>query len=224
MNTVIFIGQTLFLSIISLIALRMGVQAATAYAAVLTLLANLFVQKQIVLFGLEATASDALAIGITLTLNLMQEFYGRKAARNGLIASFLCAGVYAFLTLFHLKYQPSPSDSLNVHFIALLAAAPRIIGASLISFLISGFLDYYLFQIFKKIFRSRFLFFRNYGSIALSQAVDTLLFSFLGLYGLVSHLGQIIVVSYAIKSVALLLTSPAVWFSKKLLHYPTLKL
>jgi uncharacterized integral membrane protein (TIGR00697 family) len=56
---------------------------------------------------------------------------------------------------------------------------------------------------------------RNYGSLIVSQAVDTVLFSFLGLYGIVSDISDIIFASYIIKILAILLATPFVAFARK---------
>jgi hypothetical protein len=55
---------------------------------------------------------------------------------------------------------------------------------------------------------------RNYGSVIVSQLFDTVAFTLLGLYGLVDHIGQIMLVSYSIKVIALLLCSPFLLLSR----------
>ena len=52
-------------------------------------------------------------------------------------------------------------------------------------------------------------------TLLISQALDTILFSFLGLYGVVQELGSVIVVSYLVKCAVILLTS----FSTRVVKY-----
>jgi uncharacterized PurR-regulated membrane protein YhhQ (DUF165 family) len=47
-----------------------------------------------------------------------------------------------------------------------------------------------------------------------TQLLDTILFSLLGLYGLVANIWQIIIISYLIKLFAIGIATPLVGFSK----------
>jgi uncharacterized integral membrane protein (TIGR00697 family) len=169
---------------------------------------NLFVTKQIVLFGFCATASDALGVGATLCLNLLQEYYGKQAARTAIWVSFACALFYVAITALHLAYVPSTEDATQTHFMALFSPMPRIIGASLISYLITQMTDFYLFGYLRTCWSTKFIVLRNTTSVAITQLIDTLLFSFLGLYGMIENIGSIIIVSYAIKLLIIALSVP----------------
>lgn len=65
-----------------------GKGALTTWIALVSLMANLFVLKQIDLFGFNATASDVFAVGSLLGLNLLQEKFGREAAQRAIWVSF----------------------------------------------------------------------------------------------------------------------------------------
>jgi queuosine precursor transporter len=216
-NELLFLIQSFLMGSITLFMIWFGRDASSSLTAVLVVLANVFVRKQITLLGLNATASDVLAIGLAFNLNLLQEYYGKQAARRSIIISFFCAVIYAILSQVHLWYRASMFDVMQEHYVHLLGATPRIIAASIISFTASGLIDYWLFGFFKKLCGSRFLIIRNYGSISIAQAVDTVLFSFLGLYGLMTNLGQIMLVSYTVKLMAIALTGPFSWLSRKII-------
>jgi len=68
---------------------------------------------------------------------------------------------------------------------------------------------------FKYYCANRYLVARNYASIAITQLVDTVLFSFLGLYGIIHNITSIIIVSYAIKLLAVVIATPFVAISHK---------
>lgn len=217
MNEILLCAHIAIISLAALGALRLGKEALTSYVCILSILCNFFVTKQITLFGLTATASDALAIGTVLGLNLLQEYFGKQAARLAIWLSFASGLLYIIMAQCHLYYKPSAFDTSDAHFFALLSPMPRIIIASLCTYLIAQRFDYYLFGVFKKIFPQTNFVLRNYCSAALSQLLDTILFSFLGLYGLVDSIIPIIIISYAIKLCVIIGTGPFLWFTKKII-------
>lgn len=217
-NELIFISYAFFVSSAALFASLRSKEHLIALVSIQAILVNLFVTKQIYLFGLAATASDALAIGITFCLNLLQEYYGRESAQHALRISFFCMLFYIALSLLHLAYKPHNLDSAHPHFVALLTPMPRIIIASLVVYYIVQYLDIRLFGLLKEHFSDRYLTARSAFSIATTQLLDTILFSFLGLYGIVSNIGQIIIVSYTIKLAVIAITAPFMALSRHIRH------
>lgn len=101
---------------------------------------------------------------------------------------------------------------------------PRIVIASFSVYLFVQMLDYYLYGLLKKIYNEKHLVLRNYFSIALCQLIDTVLFSFLGLYGLVENVWHIIFISYTIKLMSIIIATPFVSLSRtvyKMTHNTT---
>ena len=113
MNELILLGYCITVASGALGALRFGKEGLIGFICVQVLLVNLFVLKQINLFGYTATASDALAVGITLSLNILQEYYSKKTALLAIWISFYCAVFYALFSLFHLAYTPALSDFIE---------------------------------------------------------------------------------------------------------------
>jgi len=216
MNTLIFLAQTSIIGISALIALQLGKEALVAFICTQCVLANLFVTKQITLFGFNATASDAFTIGAVLGLNLLQEYYGKNITKKAVWISFFILIFYAIMSQIQLIFVPSSFDVNQPHFYAILYAMPRITVASFSVYLFVQHLDRILYGYLKKLFNNEYLVARNYLSIGLCQLVDTILFSFLGLYGIVQNLGSIILISYTIKMVALFMTTPFLMMAKKL--------
>lgn len=216
MNELIFF---LYLTIVggtALAAVRMGKEALVAFICVQWVLANLFVTKQITLLGLNATAADALAVGATLCLNLLQEYFGRSITQKAIYISFGATIFYMALSLLQVLYCPSPIDTAHEHFCALLMPMPRIIFASLFVYLLVQQLDYRFYGFLKERFTSLPMVIRNYISVSITQLIDTVLFSFLGLYGIIGNVGEIIMVSYMIKLAVILLAAPFVSLSRYL--------
>ena len=208
------INILLFLSSCALIAgfawwfCYLGLGALTAWMAMLSLIANLFVLKQIHLFGFNATASDIFAIGGILSLNLLREKFGQAAAQRAIWISFACLLFFVLMAQVHLLYLPSQFDTTQLSYEQILSASPRLLNASLTTFLIVDQFDSHLYGTLRKRFPAVSIIFISAFSVAISQLLDTLLFSILGLYGSVQAIVEIITISYCIKLFAIINTVP----------------
>ena len=201
LNVIIFFLQTFGVMWAVMGAARMGKEALVSLSVLLPILANLFVLKQTTLLGWNVTCSDAFAIGSIFGLNLLQQAYGQEEAKRMIWISFFGMVFFALMSQVHLFYQPSSYDVNHTHFAALLGVAPRLLVASLMTFFIVQQLDVRLFRALKGIK------YRMTLSLLVSQAFDTLLFSLLGLYGIVEELASIIIVSYLVKCSVILCTT-----------------
>lgn len=187
-------------------AARHGKSSLIALIALQGVLANLFVVKQMSLFGFSVTCSDVFSIGGILALNLLQEYYGRESAKLAVKISLVCLSFFAVMSQFHLLYLPIGSDP----FIPIFSSTPRIVIASIGVFYLVQQVDVRLFGLLKGRLALRMA-----GSMLITQLLDTGLFSFFGLYGLVESLFDIIVVSYLVKCLIIAASSTLVAFSKK---------
>ncbi len=213
-NELIFFGHALLISSASLIALQLGPSALISFVSTCCILANLFVIKQVTLFGLSATGSDAFTIGAVLGLNMLQEYYGKDQARSAIAINFFLLVLYAIMSQIHLVYIPSSADIMHEHFSCICSPMPRIVIASFTVYLITQYCDYLLYGFLKTYWKNRFLLLRNYASLIVTQLLDTVLFTILGLYGLVDNVWHIMLVSYIIKLCAIAVTTPFIAMSK----------
>jgi uncharacterized integral membrane protein (TIGR00697 family) len=216
-NEIIFIFHSGVIALSALVALSLGPLALSAFVCIQCLLANIFVIKQINLFGFNATCSDVFTIGATFGLNLLQEYYGKETAKRTIWINFFLLIFYTIVSQIHLYYTPSLYDTTQTHFQPLLMLMPRIVIASFLVYLTSQMCDYAVYGFLKRLLVDRYLLTRNYLSIAFCQLVDTVLFSLLGLYGIVHNIGEVIVVSYAIKLLSLILMVPFMVFSLRII-------
>lgn len=198
------------------VALRLGKTSLILLFCLQVLLANLFVIKQITLFSFHVTCSDVYTIGSILTLNLLQEYFGKKAAKEATILLFISTLFFIGMSQAHLLYHPSQHDTSQLAFKAILDVSPKIMIISiLISFFIAR-LDVELFAHLK-----RFNFFKERLSSRFSvltlftQFLDTCLFTFIALGSIVAHPGHILLVSFLTKVVIIASMSPALYFFKK---------
>ncbi|MFC1845533.1 queuosine precursor transporter [Candidatus Dependentiae bacterium] len=213
MNELIFLAQTLFVSTACLAATRLGKEALVALICLLGVLSNLFVIKQITLFGLHVTAADAFSVGALLGLNLLQEYFGKGIAKKTVWICFFILLLYTGFAQIHLWFLPSLWDTAHPHFQSLFQFAPRITTASLLVYLFVQHLDRYLYAKLQDRFGQSYLLTRNYILLMFSQLVDTVLFSFLGLWGIVESVTHVIVISYLVKLVAIFVATPFVKLS-----------
>jgi queuosine precursor transporter len=214
MNEYIFIAHTIIIAAFALGSLALGRSALVAFVCICCIIANLFVVKQITLFGLTATCADAFTVGATIGLNLLQEYFGKEIAKKTIWINFFLLIFYALLSQIHLFYIPTIADTAQQHFLPLLSLMPRIVVASFTVYLFTQMADYYLYGILKKTFHDKYIIIRNYASIALCQLLDTVLFSFLGLYGIIEDIWQVIIISYIIKLISIIIATPFVGFSR----------
>lgn len=218
-NELIFLLSIVFVACSTIYALYLCPAALMALVSLQVVLMNLFVTKQIMLFGFNATSSDVLGIGAVLGINLLREYCGSSAARTSVIISFLAVGFYTIISWLLLGYAPSVYDTQQPHFIALLQPMPRILLASLFVYILVQTLEYKLYDILQKKFNGKYFIFRNYSVVLFTQLLDTVLFSYLGLYGIVDNLTEIIIISYAIKAVTIICMTPLLVLCKKILDW-----
>lgn len=216
MNEIFFLCHIGLVVLFVLASLRLGRGALIAMIALQAVLANLFVVKQIFLFGFCVTCSDVFAIGSILSLNLLQEYFGKESGRLASRVSFFLLLFFALVSQVHLLYIPSPSDGTHLAFTTILSSSPRIILASIATFYLVQQFDLRFFPLLKGP-----LFLRVGMALVASQLLDTVLFSFLGLYGLVSSLFDVMLLSFLIKCIIIGLSSPFVALSKRVVkHVP----
>lgn len=214
MNEIVFIAQTLLIIGFALGALRLGRSALIAWVAIQALIANLFVLKQITLFGFDVTASDAFAIGSLLGLNFLQEYFTKDDAQKATWVCFFCMIFFTLVAQLHLLYQPSVHDLTQPAFTAILSQSPRLLLASLSVFFIVQQIDIRFFAFLKEKLPAVGFAVRTGIALTFSQLLDTCLFSFVGLYGIVASVFDVILMSFAIKLLVILCSTSVLRWAK----------
>lgn len=219
MNELLFFSHLALIALFTLTLLKLGKEALFSGLILFSLLANLFLLKQITLFGLHVTSSDLFAVGYLLILNLVQEFYGPASAKNGTLLSLLFSLLFLGFSKIHLAYQPSDFDSLHPHFNALLSPLPRLVICSLLSFTFTQFLDIAFFSYLRKKSEGKLFTLRLCISLFAAEAIDTLFFSFTALLDQVGAIDHVILFALLLKFFATLLLIPFTLFAKKIGRY-----
>lgn len=181
MNELIFIGFVLVLMGINLLAFRKGVMYMYILIALYTLMMNIFVVKQFNLFGLAVTGGNALYGAIFLLTDLLSEHHGEKKAVKSVKIGFSVMLLFVLFTQVLIWFEPNSYDYANEGILTLFSVTPRILAGSLLAYFIAQRLDIFLYQKIKTLTKGKYLFLRNNGSTIVSQLVDTLIFTAVGL-------------------------------------------
>lgn len=217
MNEILFFIHISLLIGLGLVATKFGKEALMSFSALQALLANLFIQKQTYLFGLEVTCTDPYSIGSFLTANLVQEYYGKESAKKLMYINFFLLATFALMAKLHLYYIPSIHDTAHPSFFQILNNSPRIIIASFSVFFFVQKLDVELFSRLRARYFPNSLFMSLFASLIITQVLDTTLFTFLALYGIAGSLWHIIIMSLSVKILVIFLMAPFSRSTKKVI-------
>lgn len=210
MNELIFFLHLLIVILFSFAARRLGKMAVFSFIIVQSILANLFVIKQMELCGFTVTCSDVYAVGSIIALNVLQEDYEKIDAQRAVGLSFFFLLFFAAGSFIHLLYVPSAGDTAHLAYARILESTPRIVVASIVTTFIVQLIDVQFFAFLKEKFTKTSFAIRASVSVTVAQILDTALFTFLGLYGLVDSPWDVFWVSLVLKliiSAVLLITS-----------------
>lgn len=199
MNELIFFLHVVSLVFFLWIAGRFQEKGLIVCVALQAVLANVFVSQQMVFAGLTVTCSDPFSVGSILGLNLLQERFGRESAKSAIRLSFFSLFFFVAMAHLHLLYRPLPEDPVAGAFSEIFSASWRIFLSSAAVFYLVQRADVLLYGwLQKRLGPSARLFL----SLFISQTLDTVLFSFLGLYGMVEEIGHVILMSLSVKLAA----------------------
>ena len=207
-NILLFFFGSLFTAGFAVWAYRFSRELLAGTAILLPVLANLFVLKQINLFGLNATATDILTVGSCFAVNLFHEAYGKEAAIRLIQAMLMALAFTAVIAQVMLWYEPSTHDYMHDVYYQLLSVSHRIFGTSLLVFYISQRLNIGLYRLIRDRFSTLSLPIVNIVALGLTQLVDTALFTTLALQGIASEVFQIFCISYSVKLASIILFVP----------------
>lgn len=156
-----------------------GLQGLYAYNIIATILANIQVLK-VAKFGL---APEPVALGtvtfatIFLVSDIITEHYGKKAAQKSVWLSFSAQIIVMVMMLLTLGHSPEVGDVGHCAMENLFLPAPRLVVASLTSFVISLLLEIWLFQAISNLTKAKYLWLRTSVSTIFAALIDNVLFS-----------------------------------------------
>ena len=220
-NELLFVISVLvYLGSVLLLYRLFGKNGLFAFAIFGTLLGNIAVCKCIDLFGLSTTAGNVLYASTFLVTDILSEKYGKKEARKAVLYSFSVMLLWLLGTQLILFFTPNANDYVNDSLLTVFGLVPRITIASLTGFICSQNIDVFLYHfIWKKTGDDKSkLWLRNNGSTLISQAVDTVLFTFLAFWGTypTDVFFSILVTTYLFKAVVAIVDTPFIYLARKI--------
>lgn len=225
-NEILFILFTLFLLSLSLIAFRYGKSYIFVLIAIYSLLMNIFVLKQFNLFGLVVTGGNALYGAMFLLTDILTEHYGKREAFKAVWIGFLTSAMFVISTQILLTFTVNEFDFAQPHLVALFGLAPRILFGSMLAFIISQSFDVWAFNKIRQLTNNKYLWLRNNGSTLISQFIDTMIFTAVGLTafvwspfaGIISTdlFWSVAFATYIIKIIVAFLDTPFIYLSYKI--------
>ena len=191
-----------------------------SYIAVSIVLMNIFVMKQVNVFGLEATLGNIMYASLFFATDLLSEHYGHKKAQKAVRLGFFAAIFAGLMVQFSVHYAPSEFDFAQESFFTLFTLTPRIVVASLFTYLVSTNLDIWIYHLIKHRTGEKMLWLRNNVSTVISQLVDSFLFTYLAFYGHFQVLHEVALFTFIIKMIVAFMDTPFLYLSKMAMFEP----
>lgn len=218
-NNLLWVGFTLIaLSLTTLVYRFFGKFGLYAIIVALVITANIQVVKTVQIFGLVATLGNVLYASIFFATDILSEVYGRKAARRGVWLGFIGMALMTLWMQFGLKFIPHASDFSQESLETIFGLMPRIAAGSMVAYLVSQHHDVWAFLFWKNKTKGRFLWLRNNASTMVSQAIDSIIFCSIALWGLfdTSTWLQILATTYLLKLLVAAIDTPFIYLAKRL--------
>lgn len=158
--------------------------------------------------------SAVLVFSVTFLLtDIVNEKFGSRETQRMIFIAFLSQVVTVFFLWAGSLISPAPFWELQSSWDSIYSMVPRITIASWIAFLISGNLDAYIFDLFKRVTKGRKLWARNIISSLPSLALDSFIFVPIAFWG-VMPIWQMITGQIIIKWLVGVLNIPFMYINK----------
>ena len=218
-NNLLWVGFILInLSLAILLYRFFGKFGLYALIVASTITANIQVVKTVQLFGLVATLGNVLYASIFFATDILSEVYGKKAARRGVWLGFAGMLLMTLWMQIALKFIPDMSDFAQGSLLTIFGLMPRIAAGSMIAYLLSQHHDVFAFHFWKNKTKGKFLWLRNNASTMVSQAIDSVIFCTVALWGLfdTNTWLQILATTYFLKWIVAIVDTPFIYLAKRL--------
>ena len=218
-NNLLWVGFILVdLSLATLVYRFFGKLGLYAIIVASVITANIQVLKTVQLFGLVATLGNVLYSSIFFATDILSEVYGKKAARRGVWLGFIGMALMTLWMQIGLKFIPDVSDFAQGSLLTIFGLMPRIAAGSMIAYLLSQHHDVFAFHFWKNKTKGKFLWLRNNASTIVSQAIDTIVFCTIALWGVydIDTWLQILATTYFLKWFVAVIDTPFIYLAKRL--------
>ena len=218
MNELLWLGFALLdLTLVLVVFKLFGRSGLFAMIVFNLLLCNIQVMKTVELFGLTTTLGNVLYASVFFATDLLSEFFGKDAAKKGVLLGFLALVTATLYMQIALLFVPSAEDFAQPHLAVIFGFMPRVALASMAAYLVSQWHDVWAFHFWKQKTHGRFLWLRNNLSTLASQLLDSVIFCVIAFVG-VFESGvwvQILVTTYVFKVIVAVLDTPFIYLARK---------
>lgn len=192
---------------------KIGIFAWVAFASIL---ANIEVIKCVDMFGMAVTLGNVLYGSTFLATDILNDKFGPQEGKKAIGIGFFALIAYTILSQLSLLFVPNDSDFASTAMDSIFHLSWRICAASLFAYFISNMLDIYLFNWFGKF--TKHLWIKNNGGTIISQAVDTVLFTFLAFWRVFDNdvIWELMITTFAIKVIIAICDTPFVYWAKRI--------
>jgi len=218
-NNLLWIGFVLIDLSLAIVVYRFFGKSGLYVIIVASIIAaNIQVVKTVQLFGLVATLGNVLYGGIFFTTDILTEVYGKKAARRGVWLGFIGMILVTLWMQIGLRFIPDVSDFAQGSLVTIFGLMPRVAAGSMIAYLLSQHHDVFAFHFLKNKTKGRLLWLRNCASTMVSQAIDTVVFCTIALWGVfdTNIWVQILATTYFLKWFVAVIDTPFIYLAKRL--------
>lgn len=139
--------------------------------------------KFVNLFGMTVIGSELTHIFSLILADVMAEVYGYRRVRRILYASIAILTLYAVAVQIMVALPPAANYTNNAAYVTVLGATPRIVIASISSYLVAELINSFIMSKLKIKYTARFFYGRAVLSVGTAQAINGAMFfgiAFLG--------------------------------------------
>ncbi len=216
MNELIFVLLTIIAFGAVLIGVRIGRDGLLAVAVIFTLLSNIFFMKLGLIFGTTTSFAVPLYSAIFLASHLLIEHYDSKDAVISVKLGFTALLLMLICGFLITRAVPTGDIAVSQSYDMIFGFLPRLVLAAMVAYTTSQTLNIFLFKYFKTLTKGKHVWFRNFFSITISQAIDTAIFVMIAFYGKMDGLLTFGLVYWGLKCIVAALAVPFTYLSFKI--------
>lgn len=172
------------------------------------IIANIVSAKVVSFFGLVIPAAIVAYPLTFLMTDVIGEIWGKEEANKTVKLGLVCQIISVILIALSILLPVAPFADNQTEFKAIMGQSFRVVGASLIGYMIAQFNDVFIFHKLKEKTGEKHRWLRNNLSTMVSQLFDTAIFITIAFIGAVPNIFVMIASQYLIKVIYALLDTP----------------
>lgn len=191
-----------------------------------TILANIQVLKMVDLFTIGVTLGNITYASSFLVTDILSENYGKASARKAVFIGFFSLSATVIIMNLALMFKPNEVDFIQESLKNIFSLLPRIALASLVAYGVSQLHDVWAYNFWKtRLPQTKFLWLRNNASTAVSQLLDSIIFTFIAFWALLptSEFFEILITTYLLKLIVAVVDTPFLYLAKMMSTHQTVK-